>query len=50
MYNIGAFLASGTGIRKDVAEAAMWLRKAAEQGHPWAEDVLKQLEAEYPGV
>lgn len=33
---------------EDFEAAAEFFRKAAEQGHPWAEDVLKQLEAEYP--
>jgi len=36
MYN------DGIGVRKNPAEAMVWFRKAAAQGHPMAKEILKQ--------
>ncbi len=33
----------GEGVAQDNAEAIKWWRKAAEQGHPLAEEILKKL-------
>ncbi|MEI2727129.1 MAG: SEL1-like repeat protein [Verrucomicrobiota bacterium] len=32
-YNLGNHYADGQGVAKDAAEAVIWFRKAAEQGH-----------------
>jgi len=41
--NLGAAYANGTGVPRDLAEAAKWYRKAADQGHPHAKEALKQM-------
>ena len=38
----GKYLWSGWGVKQDRDEALVWLRKAAEQGHPDAKLSLKQ--------
>ena len=40
----------GTGIPKDLARAADWFRKAAEQGHAYAQSSLGSLYAQGQGV
>ena len=40
----------GRGVPKDFAQAADWYRKAAEQGHAWAQYVLGGLYKNGEGV
>ena len=38
----GKYLWAGRGVKEDREEALVWLRKAAEQGHPDAKLSLRQ--------
>ena len=42
-YSLGYRYATGTGVPQDRAEAARWLRLAADQGHIQAEDFLGRM-------
>ena len=42
-YNLGYRYATGIGVPQDRAEAARWLRLAADQGHIQAEDFLARM-------
>ena len=42
-YLLGGRYAKGEGVAKDMAEAAKWYRKAAEQGFEPAQKALKQI-------
>ena len=42
-YNLGYRYATGIGVPQDRAEAARWLRLAADQGHIQAEDFLGRM-------
>lgn len=39
-YQMGCKYYAGDGVPQDYAKAAVWLRKAAEQGHAWAQHDL----------
>jgi TPR repeat protein len=43
-YRYGAMLYSGEGIRQDVRQGMYWIRKAANQGHVEAQEVLDELD------
>lgn len=49
-YNLGMRYGAGTGVPKDYAEAARWLRKAADQGLARAQFNLGMLYANGQGV
>jgi uncharacterized protein len=49
-FGLGLSYASGSGIQKDVSEAARWYRKAAEQGHNRAAFALGNLYDHGKGV
>lgn len=40
---LGTLLYSGEGVKKDLAEAEKWLKKAAKQGHVGAKEKLADL-------
>ena len=40
-FNVGVVYARGLGVAKDEAEAVKWYRKAADQGHPRAQRILR---------
>jgi hypothetical protein len=42
-YDLGWMYAKGEGVIQDNAEAVKWFRKAAEQGHSYAQKALKQF-------
>ena len=42
-YNIGRMYADGIGTPGDRAEAIYWLRKAAQQGHSDAQEIIKYI-------
>ena len=42
-YRIGNCYAEGKGVAKDKAEAVRWYRKAAAQGCPEANDMIRKL-------
>jgi TPR repeat protein len=42
-YIIGEMYYNGFGVKEDHAEAAIWFRKAAEQGNPEAQYVIGQM-------
>ncbi|MEN8220548.1 MAG: tetratricopeptide repeat protein [Pseudomonadota bacterium] len=44
-YNLGLIYAKGVGVYPNLQEAIKWARKAAEQGHANAQNLLKQLSA-----
>ena len=48
--DLGRAFAEGHGMKRDVASAAVWYRKAAFQGHPEAQLRLGQLYADGQGV
>ena len=39
-YNLGLMYLEGKGVAQNDAQAAIWTRKAAEQGHPGAQKTL----------
>ena len=39
---LGACYYNGTGVEQDLEQAETWLRKAAEQGNPDAQQALAQ--------
>ena len=41
-YSLAVMYNDGIGVRKNPAEAMLWFRKAAAQGHPMAKEILKQ--------
>jgi len=41
-YNLGLLYLEGKGVQQDEAEAAKWLRLAAEQGHTEAKEYLQK--------
>lgn len=43
---LGDCYATGDGIAKDATEAVKWYRKAAEQGHKKAAEMLKEMNSE----
>ena len=49
-YLLGICFANGTGVKKDLALAGVWLQRAAKQGHAEARaqyaEVLRALQAE----
>ena len=45
-YNLGALLANGKDVERDMDEALKWIRKAAEQGYDLAKQALKRLGVE----
>lgn len=49
-YNLGLLHGSGTGIAQNLAEAAKWYRRAAEQGHDKAQAMLGVLYSSGQGV
>ena len=49
-YNLGASYAEGAGVRKDMAAAAKWFRRAADQGIALAQLNLGLLYASGDGV
>lgn len=45
MYRLGdIYLYGAEGVERDMAKAKLWLGKAAELGHRWAEEALAQLD------
>ena len=44
MFNLGACYLEGTGVKKDVAEAAKWFKRAVSLGHERAAKVLEDLQ------
>ncbi len=42
-YSLGYSYATGKGVEQDPREAVRWYRKAAEQGHAWAQNNLGNL-------
>ena len=42
-FNLGICYLNSINVTKDYAEAVKWLRKAADQGHAAAKDVLLNL-------
>ena len=42
-FNLGVLYANGDGVPQDLAQAAEWYRKAAEQGYSRAIDALQRL-------
>ncbi|MBR0097490.1 MAG: sel1 repeat family protein [Synergistaceae bacterium] len=42
--------ASGRGVRRDYQQAVYWYRKAAEQGHAWAQNNLGAMYANGNGI
>jgi len=42
-FIIGEMYYNGLGVKEDHAEAAIWIRKAAEQGNPEAQYVIGQM-------
>ena len=49
-YLYGLCLNYGTGIKQDLAQAAQWLKKAADQNHPDAQNRLGVMYQEGKGV
>ena len=49
-YNLGLMYANGEGVAEDDAEAARWLRLAADQGHAGAQYNLGVMYASGRGV
>ena len=49
-YNLGWMYANGEGVPEDDAEAARWLRLAADQGHAGAQNNLGVMYAKGEGV
>jgi Sel1 repeat len=45
-FEVGQMYHLGRGLKKDPVEAALWYRKAAEQGHEEARDLLEVVNAE----
>jgi TPR repeat protein len=41
-YSLAVMFNDGIGVRKDPAEARVWFRKAADNGHPMAIEILKR--------
>jgi hypothetical protein len=41
-YSLAVMYNDGIGVKKNPAEAMVWFRKAAAQGHPMAKEILKQ--------
>lgn len=39
-FEVARAYAAGTGVPKDSAKAVEWYRRAADQGHVWAQDAL----------
>lgn len=44
--NLGDFYVSGTGVDRDLGQAAFWLKRAAEQGYQWARERLSEITPE----
>jgi len=42
-YQLGKCYLEGIGVPKDKTEAVNWLRKAAEQGHRLAGELLQEM-------
>ena len=42
-YNLGLLYCNGLGVVQDHEKAAMWIQRAAEQGHAAAQDHLGQM-------
>jgi len=42
-FNLGYLYATGQGIPTDNTQAALWYRKAADQGHSGAKSNLSEL-------
>ena len=42
-YNLGICYDNGYGVEKDLSEAVIWFRKAANQGHAEAQNMLRKL-------
>src|SRR5690242_4574215 len=49
-FNLGVMYAQGLGMPQDVAQAALWFRRAADQGHAAAQSNLGVLYALGRGV
>ena len=49
-HNMGVFYEHGTGVRRDLVEAASWYRKAAEQGNAKSQFNLGLLYVKGDGV
>ncbi len=49
-FELGSLYVNGTGVQKDINEAAKWIRKAAEQGHAEAQRDLGQMYEAGDGV
>ena len=45
-FDLGLRYANGFGVEKDLAKAAEWLRKAAEQGVEGAQKALDEISAD----
>ena len=41
-FNLGLSYYHGKGVLQDYAQAVYWYRKAAEQGHPDAKEILEK--------
>ena len=46
LFNVGTCYDMGWGVEKNRAEAMKWYRKAADQGLPEGNDMLKLLESQ----
>ncbi|MBQ7733048.1 MAG: sel1 repeat family protein [Synergistaceae bacterium] len=42
-YNLALMYGKGEGVTQDYYEAVRWYRKATQQGHVNAQDLLKEL-------
>lgn len=42
-FYLGLCYHNGDGVEKDLSEAVIWCRKAADQGHAEAQDMLRKL-------
>ena len=49
-YFLGVMYSKGRGVKKNYRKAAYWYDKAARQGHPDADDHLKNLCSDRPSV
>lgn len=45
-YALGLMFLAGKGVVQSQEEAAVWIRKAAEQGHPGAQSFVRGIQAE----
>lgn len=49
-YNLARMYNGGAGVKKDPEEALMWLRRAADNGHPEARSALAKLQQQEKGT